>query len=482
MQAERTLNERIVRVDMARRIVREEPLPPAWARLGGRAMCVAVAAAEIPPDAKPLGPANRLVFAPGLLAGTGAPCADRLSIAAKSPLTGTLRESNAGGGIARLLAGLGIRALIVEGAPKGHGWYALHIDADGVAVREERTVVGQGIDATVAAVRNRPGPTPGLMAIGPGGEMEMAAANVSLADANGPVRKVGRGGLGAVFGSKRIKLITFVGSNLRQGTSLGDMAAFEAARKSFVDALARRGDGRPIALVPGPECRAECGLAGFEVFHDQGGHQLSAWPNAVDPWSRGAAAWIESAELADTADRLMDDIGLDSIETGVMFGMAMDAGILAPNDGHAVVRLLRDEIAPGTALGRVLGGGSAVLRRVYPSVDRLTLPSRDRATASDRRAATALGDSLGMCIFLAVPAAADSDCRAALRAMADARLGLVLSDADWHALGGGILATEDRFARAVGARDDAAEQRAVWNGGGADVDSFWGSIGFPGKG
>src|SRR5512147_2336172 len=76
--------------------------------------------AEVPPKCDPLGAENKLIFAPGLLSGTPLVNTSRLSIGAKSPLTGTIKESNAGGTVAAALGHLGITAIIVEGqAPKG---------------------------------------------------------------------------------------------------------------------------------------------------------------------------------------------------------------------------------------------------------------------------------------------------------------------------------------------------------------------------
>ena len=107
----------LLRVNMTDLTANIEPVPEAWAKYGGRALTDAVVYHEVPADSDPLGPANKLVFAPGTLGGTTAPNGGRLSVGAKSPLTGGIKESNSGGQAAHALARIGLAGLIVEGAP-----------------------------------------------------------------------------------------------------------------------------------------------------------------------------------------------------------------------------------------------------------------------------------------------------------------------------------------------------------------------------
>jgi len=127
----------ILRVDMSTLTITKEPIPERWVDFGGRALTSAIVFEEVPADSDPLGPANKLVFAPGLLGGTTAPNGGRLSIGAKSPLTGGIKESNSGGQLAHALGHLGFAAIVVEGAAK-EGLYSLIIESDGSA-KLERT-------------------------------------------------------------------------------------------------------------------------------------------------------------------------------------------------------------------------------------------------------------------------------------------------------------------------------------------------------
>jgi len=94
-----------------------EEVPAEWKLMGGRALTSAIVAKEVDPECNPLGSKNKLVFAPGLLTGTMAANSGRLSVGAKSPLTGGIKESNAGGTAAQRFAKLGIKALIIERNP-----------------------------------------------------------------------------------------------------------------------------------------------------------------------------------------------------------------------------------------------------------------------------------------------------------------------------------------------------------------------------
>ena len=86
----------ILRINMTDRTYRLEEVPAAYKNLGGRGMTSTIVHDEVPPLCHPLGPNNKLVFAPGMVTGTAAPTSARLSVGAKSPLTGGIKESNVG--------------------------------------------------------------------------------------------------------------------------------------------------------------------------------------------------------------------------------------------------------------------------------------------------------------------------------------------------------------------------------------------------
>ncbi|MDP7254286.1 MAG: aldehyde ferredoxin oxidoreductase N-terminal domain-containing protein, partial [Planctomycetota bacterium] len=107
----------ICRANMKDLTVTMEEVPEPYKGLGGRGLTSAIVHGEVPPTCHPLGPSNKLVIATGLLSGTTAPSSGRLSAGGKSPLTGTIKESNAGGTASAEISRLGIAAIVVENQP-----------------------------------------------------------------------------------------------------------------------------------------------------------------------------------------------------------------------------------------------------------------------------------------------------------------------------------------------------------------------------
>ncbi len=125
--------ERMIRVDMTTLQATSEPFPEKWHYLGGRSLSSRILLDECDARCDPLGPDNLLIFAPGVLAGTAAPTSGRISVGAKSPLTGGIKEANAGGNPGQHLTKLGYRVIVVRGQPADpDARYGLEVDAEGV--------------------------------------------------------------------------------------------------------------------------------------------------------------------------------------------------------------------------------------------------------------------------------------------------------------------------------------------------------------
>src|SRR4030043_2226376 len=124
----------ILRLNMTDRSYRLEEVPEAYKNLGGRGLTSSIVHDEVPPLFHPLGPNNKPVFAPGIVTGTPASTSARISVGAKSPLTGGIKESNAGSSWPQFLALMKIKALVVEGQPKEKGKYWMgHLTWDAAA-------------------------------------------------------------------------------------------------------------------------------------------------------------------------------------------------------------------------------------------------------------------------------------------------------------------------------------------------------------
>ena len=572
---------KIFRVDMTTLTAKVEEVPAKWAGLGGRALTSTIVSEEVPPTCHPLGPNNKLVFAPGLLSGTAAANSGRMSCGAKSPLTGTIKESNAGGTSAQQFARMGIKALIIEGLPKDDKWYGLHVTKDGVTIAEESELIGKGNFAVIDAIEARLGKKTGVMTIGPAGEMKMAMANISVKDPDSKIRSHGRGGLGGVMGSKKIKFIS-IDAEGAPGVKIADPEKFKAAARTFAKALLDHpvsGEGLPtygtnvlvnilneagglptrnftygqfdahdnisgetmhdtIAARGGKTkhgCHAGCIIQCSQVYTDKEGKYVTSGFEYETIWGLGANCCIETLDDIAEADNIMDDIGIDSIETAVMFGVAMEAGVLRFGDGKGVIRMLTEEIGKGTPLGRILGGGTGHVGRTYgitrvPVVKNQGIPAYDPRSVkgigityatstmgADHTAgytiatnilnvggfvdplkkdgqvelsrnlqiATAAVDSTGMCIFVAFPALDIPECLPALIDMINARFGIGLTGDDVTNLGKMVLKTERAFNQAAGftAADDRLPEffkldpvlphNAIWDFSDDEIDEFW---------
>ncbi|MBY9020424.1 MAG: aldehyde ferredoxin oxidoreductase, partial [Candidatus Lokiarchaeota archaeon] len=125
------MSKRILRVDMTNLEAKFEDLPTDFVALGGRALTSTIVSKEVDPLCHPLGAYNKLVFAPGLVTGSKAPTSGRMSVGAKSPLTGGIKEANVGTNFAQKLGRMRIAAIIIEGKYKGEDYYLLKITTDG---------------------------------------------------------------------------------------------------------------------------------------------------------------------------------------------------------------------------------------------------------------------------------------------------------------------------------------------------------------
>ncbi len=572
--------EKILRVNMSDLSTTVESVPDQWMGLGGRGLTSTVVAAEVEPTCHPLGQHNKLVIAPGLLSGTPAANSGRLSFGSKSPLTETIKESNAGGTSAQFLARLGIKAIIIEGKPADDKkWYSLHVDEQGAAIKEETETIGKGNFETIQILNERLGDKIGVIAIGPAGEMLMSAANLSIKDPDSHIRSAGRGGLGAVMGTKRIKFISVEPSKAK--IDIANPDAFKAANKAFSKALVNHpvsqslgqygtnvlvnvineSGGLPTRNFTGGQyeqhdaisgetmydtitarggkpkhnCHPGCVIQCSQIYADLKGKYKTSGFEYETIWAFGADCCIDNLDHVAEADSILDDLGLDSIEIPVAFGVAMEAGILNFGDGLEVCRILREEVGKGTPLGRIIGNGAASVGKMFgatrvPVVKGQAIPAYDPraikgigityATSTqgadhtmgytiatnilgvggtvdplskegqvelsrNLQIATAAIDSTGMCLFIAFAALDDETCLPSLIDMINARFGISLTADDVTNLGKSILKTEHNFNLAAGFtnKDDRlpeffkteaiAPHNVVWDISDETIDSFW---------
>lgn len=177
--------------------------------LGGAGVAIKLLEEECPRGADPLGPENPIIFAVGPLNGL-LPMASKTVAMFKSPLTGNLGESHAGGRSAIAIRSAGYGAIVIKGASETPVYVAVH--GDKVYFRDARALWGMASAVTVGRVIREREPSAGLrtiMRIGRAGENLVRYASVMLET----YRHFGRLGLGAVFGSKKLKALVISGSN-----------------------------------------------------------------------------------------------------------------------------------------------------------------------------------------------------------------------------------------------------------------------------
>jgi len=174
--------------------------------VGGRGLCTKLAHDRIPFDADPLGPNNRIYFASGPLQQSGMSFTGRMNCTGLSPLTDGLLSTNAGGYLSRNFVDTGHSAVEVVGA--ADELLVIHVTDEGVEFVEAPELRGATVpEVTEYVQRERNLDAENVVCIGPAGENQVRFACVMTYES----RAFGRGGMGAVLGSKNVKAITFEG-------------------------------------------------------------------------------------------------------------------------------------------------------------------------------------------------------------------------------------------------------------------------------
>jgi aldehyde:ferredoxin oxidoreductase len=392
--------KKLLRIDMSTLTSTVEEIPGYLQKLGGRGLTSSLVSKEVPPGCDPLGLENKLVFAPGILAGTIAPNTGRLSVGAKSPLTKGIKEANAGGSAAQKLARLGLSALVVEGRAKD--LTVLKIDKNGATFTSASELATRGNYDVVERMKNQHGDKVSIISIGPAGEQMLTAACISVTSPDFHLRVAGRGGLGAVMGSKNLKAIIvdddgaskvevsdpqklkeaavaltkgitsngFVGALRQFGTpvivmvthtanalptknySLGQFdKAGEVCGEHMVDMMKTRPNSRAVH-----RCMDGCIVSCSNIYTDEKGEVLVAGLEYETIALAGSNCMIGDLDVIARINRACNDAGVDTMDVGGALAVAMEAGILPWGDGRAALELV-EEIEKGTERGAMIGNG-----------------------------------------------------------------------------------------------------------------------------
>lgn len=422
----RCILDKILRINTNTKKISYEKATEEYLKTGGRGLISKIMLNEVNPGCEPLGSENKLIIANGLLTGTLVSSANRISIGAKSPLTGGIKESNGGGITAMWLAQLGIKAVIIEDAPQDDCWHYIKISKEGSSLESADEYAGMGTFEFCEKMIELY-PDCSVTCIGPAGERQYSIAGIATMDKEKkPNRYSGRGGLGAVMGSKKIKGIVVIEKG---AVAAADKDGFAAAMKEYTNILkdapsslsyrtlgtsatvrvtndltglptrnfrgekferadeisgeslyefikSRGGEGRNThACMPG--CIIQCS----NVVPDKDGNTIVSPLEYETIGLLGSNLGIGDLETIARLNAFCNDFGIDTIETGAAIGVAMEAGLADFGDENAAYNFM-DEIKNDTLMGKLLGAGASTTGKVLgvkhiPAVNGQAMPAYD---------------------------------------------------------------------------------------------------------
>jgi len=387
----------------------------------------------------PLSKDNPLIFSAGPFAGTNFSNANRLSVGCKSPLTGGIKESNAGGTFGWALGQNEIAGFTLHGASAE--WVVIRIEKEGdIAFSSAEPYMGLGNTAAAALLFENYGKRISFALCGPVGEYLGLVAGIAFPDPDGrPSRLAARGGVGAVMGSKRVKAIvldmhkmpTFhdrkkllgaireYGGRLRKepqtevfrrlGTAMmGDIQnllgglpvrnfsvgrmvdpskeTFKLGGDHIRERNLSRGGEPTHACMPG--CLIECS----NVYVDADGMEMVSPLEYETLGLLGSNCGLTDPDEVARLNAVANDLGIDTIEVGAMLAVLMEAKEAPFGDLEFMLQSL-EEIRSGTARGRLLAQGVARVGAHF-KVDRVPVIKKQAISAYDPRVVEITGISM----------------------------------------------------------------------------------------
>ncbi|NOZ59307.1 MAG: aldehyde ferredoxin oxidoreductase family protein [Euryarchaeota archaeon] len=390
----------------------EEEVDDALVRdfIGGKGLAARLLCEHLPPRVEPLSPGNLLIFAAGPLTGTPAPSSGRASASAKSPLTGTIFESHCGGRIGYHLRRAGYLAVVISG--RAEQKTLLRISRGKVEFESAARLWGRGTRETEREIKQKPGwGRCSVACIGIAGERLVRFASI-IHEGH---RAFGRGGLGAVMGSKNLKALAI------RGEGSVELARPEEFKRKVRECHAKLAEhpttGKVLKLYGTPNVLAKVNYAGllptrnFSEGVFEGADEISAEALAKHIrgsygcyvcaircgkvvevggvrttsleyetlFALGANVGVANLRWLVEFNELCNDLGMDTISAGGTIAAYIESrqGAIAWGDAERVYALLED-IAHRRGEGEALAEGSArALPEYSVSVKGLELPGYD---------------------------------------------------------------------------------------------------------
>lgn len=385
---------------------------------------------------EPLSADNPLIFSAGPFAGTNFSNANRTSIGCRSPLTGGVKESNAGGTFGVALGQLHIAGLTLY--REAEQWTIIHISKQGdVSFDSAEGFMGKGNFETAKLLHDKYGNKVSLAICGPVGEYLGLLSGIAISDTDRrPARLAARGGVGAVMGSKKVKAIVvdmdkmpelherkkvisaireyadklkndnFIEAYNKFGTAMmadymnqiGGLPVRNFSAGKLVDTNeetmkmggdyirelnSSRGGETSHACMPG--CLIKCS----NVYADADGNEIVSPVEYETIGLMGTNCGLTDPDDLARVNYIANDLGIDTIETGAMIGVLMDAGEGQFGDLDFIVSVL-EEIRAGTEKGRLWAQGTAVVGEHY-KVERIPVIKKQAISAYDPRVVEVTG-------------------------------------------------------------------------------------------
>lgn len=403
---------RIIKVNLTDRTIEESEFRQSdYGFFGGRGLVAKFLTDYCDPLCDALGPENPLIFTTGYFTGTILPTSNRLSVGAKSPLTGGIKESNSGGTFARRMTDHQIKVIMFQG--QSPDWVYLYINKEGQPeLKDASQFVGMNNYPIGMALRELYNDRIAIASIGPGGEHLAQVSSIMVTEMNSglPCRAAARGGLGSVMGSKHLKCIVIehaddpyyvklppkqdeefrelnkkivaaIQSNPLTGQTMpmyGSAAGVDTTGKmgalpwnnfsgKFTPNWERIGtqQWRENLIGHGGHgtiaCQPSCIVRCSNEYCDKNGNYLSAGIEYETVALCGSNIGVFDTDVICTLDRLCDDMGLDTIDIGCAIGVAMDQGVLPFGDGEGAINMVRTMFDPDSKWGPVLMNGCAAM-------------------------------------------------------------------------------------------------------------------------
>jgi aldehyde:ferredoxin oxidoreductase len=401
-------NTKLLWVSLTKQTTQEKPLSPSLFTqfLGGRGLGVKIVYDHVTPDIAPLAPENLLVFAIGPLTATAAPTGGRFAVVTKSPLTGTMFDSNCGGHFGPQLRKAGYAGLVLEGRAQSPTY--LWINNETVEFRSAKDIWGQEVSPSTDYLLDETDQKAQVACIGPAGENQVRLAAII----NDKHRAAGRGGVGAVMGSKNLKALVIRGTNqvsitnpeqldlvvnrLRRlikkdsvtnkslpvyGTAVlvnlineyGMLPTYNFQEGAFNDAEGVSGEKLlERFFVKRYHCFG-CPIGCGRITEVRG--ETIGGPEYETIWALGPECGINDLEWITTANHRCNELGMDTISVGSTIGCAME--LTKTGNLNAELKFgktkglleLVEDTAYARGLGAEIGLGSKVLATRYNAPD-----------------------------------------------------------------------------------------------------------------